>query len=233
MKRFTRALLTGAMAIAAAGLVETAAMATDGMFPNGIGARNKALAGAGVADSRDATAGAINPAGLVHVKNQFVMSGSLFSPWRDYKSLDNNQGFAPTKNVSSGSNYFLIPNMALSYRVDTPMVDVIGFSVVGSGGMNTDYTNVSRTSPYCRGGSGVLCGGNLGINLEQMGISIDFAKEIMPGVSVGFLLFSPDLHWKSKASVHLDHFQMMRPTCQTREQMSLGDMAFEAASKSN
>ncbi|WP_457817321.1 hypothetical protein, partial [Staphylococcus aureus] len=41
-----------------------AVWATDGYFQDGLGARNKALAGAGVADSRDATAAALNPAGI-------------------------------------------------------------------------------------------------------------------------------------------------------------------------
>ena len=37
---------------------------------NGIGARQKALAGAGVASSTDATAASLNPAGLVNVQSQ-------------------------------------------------------------------------------------------------------------------------------------------------------------------
>ena len=70
MKRFTAALKATTMAFAAAGLMATGAMATDGMFGNGTGARNKALAGAGVANEKDATAMSLNPAGLVHSENQ-------------------------------------------------------------------------------------------------------------------------------------------------------------------
>ena len=73
MNRFTRALKITTMAVTAATLMATSAMATDGMFGNGTGARNKALAGAGVADQNDATAMSINPAGLTHSPDQLAM----------------------------------------------------------------------------------------------------------------------------------------------------------------
>ena len=60
------------------------ASATDGYFQYGYGARQKALGGAGVADSRDATAAALNPAGLVHAPTELTLSGTLFSPSREY-----------------------------------------------------------------------------------------------------------------------------------------------------
>ena len=68
MRKLRNTLFAGAAISAfALGLGIEAANATEGYFQNGIGARHKAFAGAGVADSRDATATTNNPAGLVHV----------------------------------------------------------------------------------------------------------------------------------------------------------------------
>ena len=47
-------------------LASRPAFATEGYFQYGFGARQKALAGAGVADGRDATTASLNPAGLVN-----------------------------------------------------------------------------------------------------------------------------------------------------------------------
>ena len=82
------ALLIGSLGIA---------QATEGYFQHGYGARNKALAGAGVADTRDATAVAVNPAGLVHVEDQLNAAVSIFAPRREYQGgpPNPNPGFAP------------------------------------------------------------------------------------------------------------------------------------------
>ena len=159
-------ILTGAIAL-------SPASATEGYFQNGYGARQKALAGAGVADSRDATAAALNPAGLVHVGTEASIAASLFSPRREVES----PAFGGT--VESGSNYFVVPNLAASYRfAPNPYVDVIGFTVYGNGGMNADWPS------YPNFGNGIFGGGKLGVDLQQALISIAFAKQLGP-VAVG------------------------------------------------
>ncbi len=181
MKRFTKALMTTTMAIAAGALVATSAMATDGMFGNGTGARNKALAGAGVADQNDSTAMSINPAGMVHSDNQLSFSASLFSPRREY---DVTGGLAPA--VESDSEYFVIPNIAWTHRVDGSTV--FGLSMYGNGGMNTDYP-VNNLSP--------LGDPNAGIDLTQIFLSAGIAKSygnIAVGLApiVGIQIFAAD-----------------------------------------
>ncbi len=156
MKRFITALKASTMAIAAVGLMATSAMATDGMFGDGTGARNKALAGAGVADEKDATAMSLNPAGLVHSDTQFNAAASLFSPRREY-----NVGAGVVK---SDSEYFVIPNLAYAYRVDGNTV--FGLSMYGNGGMNTDYPVNFTGLPA-----------NLGIDLTQVFMSAGLAKQ--------------------------------------------------------
>ncbi len=162
MKRFTKALMTTTMAIAAGALIATSAMATDGMYGNGTGARNKALAGSGVADQNDSTAMSINPAGMVHSDNQFSFSASLFSPLREY-----NVGAGISQ---SDSEYFVIPNMAWTHRVDGNTV--FGLSMYGNGGMNSDYPVNFAGAP------------NLGIDLQQIFLSAGMAKSY-GNISVG------------------------------------------------
>ena len=61
------ALAAPAAAWLLAAISATSALAAEADMQNGIGAREKALAGAGVASSTDATAASLNPAGLVNV----------------------------------------------------------------------------------------------------------------------------------------------------------------------
>jgi long-chain fatty acid transport protein len=202
-RKATKALAVGLTALL--GLASTPAGATEGYFQNGWGARSKALAGAGVADSRDATAAAQNPAGLVHVTNQTNMAVSIFSPRREMEGTQFGPfpGVSPNGVVESGRNYFYIPNMAMSYRLDpNPWVDVIALTVYGNGGMNTSYPDVGR-GPIAPPGSiaclapppapfptpvgtrtGVFCNGQMGVNLEQAFMSVAMAKQF-GRISVG------------------------------------------------
>ncbi|MEJ2227015.1 MAG: outer membrane protein transport protein [Alphaproteobacteria bacterium] len=167
------------------GLASAPAQATDGYFQYGYGARQKALGGAGVADSRDATAASLNPAGLVDVTDQVDFSATLFSPRREMTGGPGPR-FTPEGTVESNRNYFAIPNFAWSKHLNSNMFfDVAAISVYGNGGMNTSYPAVSRSFAECGGGSGVFCGGKMGVDLQQMFISLALAKRIAPNMSVG------------------------------------------------
>jgi long-chain fatty acid transport protein len=188
---FSTSVRRGVLALALVGLTGSSAFATDGYFQYGYGARQKALGGAGVADSRDATAAALNPAGLVHVPDQVDVSVTLFSPWREMDG-GNEMGanVLPSGLVESDRNYFLVPNFAWSKHVhDNPLFDVAAVTVYGNGGMNTSYAPVSRMCSDGQGGAvlgaGVFCGGKAGVDLQQALISIAFAKQLTPNLSVG------------------------------------------------
>ena len=170
-------------AVALSSALPSAALSTEGYFQHGYGARHKALGGAGVADGRDSTAISLNPAGLVHAGTEVTAAVSAFSPRREFEGGPA-PGFTPTGTVESDSNWFAIPNLAATYRLPpNPFADVIGFSVYGSGGMNTDYPSVAggAFSP----GPGIFGFGSLGVDLQQALISVAVAKTIAPGVSVG------------------------------------------------
>jgi len=150
---------------------------------NGIGARNKALAGAGVASSKDATAASLNPAGLVNVESQINGAWSVLDV-RGGTTASVGGGFNKDGWSKSDPDLMHIPNFAATWRVNWGLIDAIAFTGYGIGGVNTHYKDVPNAN--CPPGlSGVFCGGPLGIELVQEHYSIALAKKLAPGFSVG------------------------------------------------
>lgn len=175
-----------ATALAVSLLTPSAAHATDGYFANGIGARHKALAGAGVADGRDATVAAINPAGILRAGNELDVSVSLFNPNREFTATGT--GFLPGGTTESDRTLFLIPNIARNWKTPgNPYFDAVTLSMSGNGGMNTTYKAVPNGScgfVPAAAPNGVFCGGKGGVDLTQLLVSLAMAKSF-GSVSVG------------------------------------------------
>jgi long-chain fatty acid transport protein len=150
------------------------AQATEGYFQYGWGARQGALAGAGVADSRDAMSLSLNPAGLVDVGRQFQIGASLFMPYRSYTATGTAL-IAPGA-LDSDSNIFAVPNIAYSSPIDAD--SAWGVTLYGNGGMNTNWRNVNNPNcpppPYSTG-SGVYCGGTAGVDMMQAFLAFGYA----------------------------------------------------------
>ncbi|MCB2087920.1 MAG: porin [Sphingomonadaceae bacterium] len=165
-------------AVCALTLGASQAMATEGYFSNGVGARHKGVAGAGVADGRDATVINLNPAGLANVEDsELDISISLFNPNRDV-TVTGGPGFLPDGETKSNSPLFPIPNMAIAYKLNEQ--STLGFSVSGNGGMNTNFSAVSNpacASPPFPASNGVFCGGKSGVNLIQMFFTAAYAHD--------------------------------------------------------
>lgn len=169
-------------------LVSTGAQATEGYFQNGIGARSKALAGAGVANGTDATSAVLNPAGIVHAEDEADVSASIFMPFREFTG-GGAPGFTPSGTVGSDSDKFLVPNIAINWKtLGNPYLDAVTFSLSGNGGMNTNYfsgtPNPACAAPGMPNSTGVFCGGRAGVDLQQMLLSVAVAKRL-GNVSVG------------------------------------------------
>ncbi|MCK5042132.1 MAG: outer membrane protein transport protein [Sphingomonadales bacterium] len=157
------------------------AAATEGYFQHGWGARHGALGGAGVADGRDASAAALNPASLVKAGNSLQLAATLFSPRRSVTGTGE-PGLAPLGTVDSVTNFFLVPNIAYSKQIDEN--SAWGITIYGNGGMNSDYPAVPRALLECGGGAGVFCGGEAGVNLSQAFIAPGYARDFGK-ISVG------------------------------------------------
>jgi long-chain fatty acid transport protein len=167
------------------------ANATEGYFMPGYSAPQKAMAGAGVANPEDAMTLATNPAGIVSVGEELEIGLSLFSPDRKYTATG--PGFvAPggmsSRTVSSRNKFFLVPGIAYSQPIDDR--SSWGVAMYANGGMNTDYAAVPNAS--CPPGySGVFCGGKTGVNLNQMFVSVGYARkfgDLSLGISPTFAL---------------------------------------------
>ena len=156
------------------------AKATDGYFQMGFGARQAGLGGAGVADSRDAMSQTLNPAGLIGIANQWQIGVSGFLPYRGYDA--SGTFFVAPGSVDSNSDFFLIPNFAVSHQIDGD--SAWGVSLYGNGGMNTNYPAVANPSPNPMCGPGVFCAGKAGVDLMQAFLSVDYARQFGP-VKIG------------------------------------------------
>jgi long-chain fatty acid transport protein len=161
--------------------LEQDAQATDGYLQAGYGAVQKLLAGAGVADSEDATAIAINPAGLVDVGQQFNGSLTLFTPFREYTGIGT--GFIAPETGSSNHNLFPVPTFAYSQPLDGD--SSVGLAAYGNGGLDTSYNNVFNLNT---GTPGVFGTGLTGVDLVQTFISAAYARRF-GSVSVGVAPF--------------------------------------------
>lgn len=183
MTNIRRAAMRRLAAVAALAVMSTAASATEGYFQLGFGPRQNALGGAGAADSRDAMAMALNPAGIAGMHDQFQLGAAAFMPYRGYDATGT--GFVAPGSVDSESSFFLVPNIAYTYQLDSD--STLGFVIYGNGGMNTTYDRPANPSPGCVGSlnqPGVFCGGRAGVDLMQGFMSAVYARDF-GGVKVG------------------------------------------------
>jgi len=175
-----KVILATALLVAASA---TSVLGAESYVQNGIGARSKALAGAGVASSTDATAASLNPAGLVNVQSQVNVALSVLDV-RGGTTASVGGGFNHDGWSKSDPDVMYIPNVAATWRVNWDLVDAIAFTGYGFGGVNTLYKDMPNSN--CPPGmSGVFCGGKLGIRLVQENYELAFAKTLAPGLSVG------------------------------------------------
>ena len=136
-------------ALVAALSCAAAAQATNGYFTDGVGTKNKGLAGAGSADPEEVMIVATNPAGLAFVGERTEAGLALFSPDRSYStspSLANGNGGAFTigpNDINSDNKLFPIPYVATSWKLDSQNSFAAAF--YGRGGMNTKWTGGTAT----------------------------------------------------------------------------------------
>jgi long-chain fatty acid transport protein len=186
MALLKKTIQTSIVSLLAASALCAPAFATEGYFQNGTSARSKAMAGAGVADTRDAAGAGSNPAGLFGAGNQFQLSLSIFNPERKFTG-SGGPGFTPTGEVKSGNSWFGVPGVAYSRQYNDKFA--WGIVLVANGGMNTSYAK-DLANPVCGSApfpapTGVFCGAGAGIDLNQMFIQPTFAWKPVEGVSLG------------------------------------------------
>lgn len=182
---FKKTMLATGLGVALLAGAAAPAFATEGYFLNGVGARGKAMAGSGVADTQDAAGIAMNPAGVFGAGNEFQASISFFNPDRQFEGKG--QGFTPSGVVDSTNNWFPIPNIAYTRQYNDHFA--FGLALVANGGMNTTYqaniANAACAQPGMPASSGVFCGGKTGVDLNQAFIQPTFAWRPVEAMSFG------------------------------------------------
>ena len=134
MKRILISTLTSA-AVAAV-LLSPLANATNGYFKIGGGAKNKGLAGAGIAYGQDAVAGATNPATLAGIGTRIDAGMEIFKPKRR-GVVDATRIGGARSEEKSRSNTYLVPQFGTAKVINDKIT--LGLAVTGNGGMNTRY----------------------------------------------------------------------------------------------
>jgi len=180
-----------ALAVAAA-LAPLAAHATDGYFPHGHGMKAKGMGGAAMAMTGDTMGGADNPATMVFVGNRLDVGIDWFRPDRSAKREGSAGGTGFLDGSADGNERqnFFVPEFGYNKMLSPDLS--LGISVVGHGGMNTDYPGGQLDQGVCQGGApngvrvNLLCGqGNLGVDLAQLVFAPTLAYKFSPAHSFG------------------------------------------------
>lgn len=156
-----------------------------------------------------------NPAGIAKVGRRFDIGAAWFSPLREYKGVTPDLAtgaYAPIGGgvdgkgtVESENNDFFIPNIGYTHPIDE--VSSVGIAIFGNGGMNSDYRSkdtlfnlgtyggnnacfnppsaITPQGCFPFPGTQALGGGNAGVNLEQLGISLGYARELADNFTLG------------------------------------------------
>lgn len=175
---FRRVPLFTAVGLAALTMGASLASATEGYFQLGFGPRQSAMGGTGVANSVDAMAQALNPAGIAGLDKQWQLGAAAFMPYRGYDGTGT--GLVTSGSVESDSNFFVVPNAAYIRPIDED--STFGLVLYGNGGMNTNYSANYNCTP---GAPGVFCGmGKTGVDMMQAFLSATYARRMGP-VKIG------------------------------------------------
>ncbi len=167
--------------------------ATNGYFTHGIGAKNKAMAGSGLAMPEDAISIANNPAAALANTGKYDAGIALFSPSRSYNTSESqiNGNFGAftigPNSIDSSNELFFIPHLAGSWKIGDEGAFAVAF--YGRGGMNTEWKGGNATFdpdgpgpapvmtlPGTFGGG--LFGGNgtAGVDLSQAFLDLTYAR---------------------------------------------------------
>lgn len=193
-----------AAAVTAAILIPTTAMATNGMFMMGNGTKSNGRAGVGIGMADSAVSGADNPAAMVRVGNRFDFGLQIFDPDRTAVINSGNPGF-DYNDDGNNDGPFYIPEGGFNYMLSDDMS--IGLTVVGTGGMNTNYDNIAIFD-----GVGMSMPGGFpsttGITLEQVRILPTLSYMINEQHSVGVSL---QIAYQQFKAWGLSNFETVNP----------------------
>ena len=190
------------------------------------GRPDKALAGAGVASSKDATAASLNPAGLVNVENQINVSVSALKLNGGFSSAGSG-GIDPDGHHDSEQGLLVIPNLAATWRVNWGFVDAVALTAYANGGVNTRYKDI--VNPACGGRSrACFAAGHWELNSSRRSIRSRSQRRSCREFRLALHPLSPSKRasrWRGSFAA----FQAIPPISRTAAPTSPGVLAHAAA----
>ncbi len=174
--------------VLASTLVCQIALATNGYFPHGLGTKNKAMAGAGMAMPEDAIAVVNNPAVAAFLGDKMNVGLSFFIPRRSYTTFEagsngeNNAFTMGPADIDSGDDLYVIPEIALNRQLENNSAFAIAFYM--RAGIGTSYVGGSATFDPDGGGPlgvssspGTFGDGDTKFELSQGFLDIAWARQ--------------------------------------------------------
>jgi long-chain fatty acid transport protein len=180
--------LTGVLLLFGGLIASQAGFATNGYFPHGIGTKNKAMAGAGMAKPEDAISIVNNPAVAVFLGNRMDVGVSVFKPRRNYTTFnEGSEGENGTftigpADIDSDKDLFFIPEVARSRQLDNDSAFAWAFYM--QSGMSTSFKGGFATFDPDGDGPldvatlpGTFGDGTAGMELSQAFVDMTWAKK--------------------------------------------------------
>ena len=197
MQQFSR-YSPGLLFILGSLLVSQTVFASNGYFPHGTGARNKAMAGAGMAKPEDAVSIVNNPAVAAFLGNRMDVGVSFFIPNRSYAAFyggnnGENDAFSigpADVDIDSDNDLFALPEVARTRQLQNDSAFAWAFYM--RSGMSTSYRGAYATfDPDGAGPLGVSTypgtygDGTAGLELSQALVDITWARKLGEKTSIG------------------------------------------------
>ncbi len=186
----------GVFLIFAGLLVSQPGFGTNGYFPHGVGTKNKAMAGAGMAMPEDAISIVNNPAVAVFLGNRMDVGISVFQPRRSYRSFfagsegQNGTFTIGPSDIDNDKDLFFTPELARTRQLSNDSAFAWAFYM--QSGMTTSFKGGFATFDPDGDGPlaietrpGIYGDGAAGMELSQAFVDISWAKMLGDKTSFG------------------------------------------------
>lgn len=172
-----------------AGVLSSPAIwASNGYFPHGMGTKNKAMAGAGMARPQDAIDIVNNPAVAAFLGSEMYAGLSAFSPRRNFSVLDpgsagqDNTFTFDVADIDSNNDLYLLPEIAGTHQLENEsafawafyMRSGIGTSLKGGGATFDPDADGPMGIEHA---AGIYGDGHAALDLSQAYVDLTYAKK--------------------------------------------------------
>jgi long-chain fatty acid transport protein len=177
-------------------MLANSAFATNGYFSHGMGTKNKAMAGSGIALPEEAISVVNNPASAILAANRMEIGLAIFRPRSNYFSSESNHAGQPGRftigpnELDAEDQTLLAPYFSRSWRLQND--SAFALALYGRPGINTEYRGGTATFDPDGAGpdpvvtrSGSLGDGDVKWKMYQALLDLSYARQVSERVSIG------------------------------------------------